>query len=88
MGIIVSRCFNGDADRCSGRVRPVPGVESPDALLLADPEERVEHAPVAHLCVLGLTLDLEAGLRQVDGKRPCRKSQGSNRPNRDKACFL
>lgn len=50
---------------------PVPGVERPDALLLADPEESVEHPSVAHLCVLGLTLDLQACLRQVDGERPC-----------------
>lgn len=47
----------------------VPGVERPDALLLADPEEGVEHASVAHLRVLGLTLDLQPSLRQVDGKR-------------------
>lgn len=50
---------------------PIPGVERPDALLLADPEESVEHPSVSHLCVLGLTLDLEARLRQVNGKRPC-----------------
>lgn len=37
---------------------PIPGVERPDALLLSDPEESVEHPSVAHLCVLGLTLDL------------------------------
>lgn len=36
----------------------IPRVERPDALLLADPEQSVEHAPVAHLRVLGLTLDL------------------------------
>lgn len=53
---------------------PIPGVECPDALLLADPEESVEHPSVAHLCVLGLTLDLEARLRQVNGKRPCGKT--------------
>lgn len=49
---------------------PIPRVECPDALLLADPEESVEHPSVAHLCVLRLTLDLEARLRQVNGKRP------------------
>lgn len=35
-----------------------PRVECPDALLLANSEEGVEHASVAHLCILGLTLDL------------------------------
>lgn len=50
---------------------PIPGVERPDALLLADPEESVEHPSVSHLCVLGLTLDLEARLGQVNGKSPC-----------------
>lgn len=54
---------------------PIPRVERPDALLLADPEESMEHPSVAHLCVLGLTLDLEARLRQVNGKRPCGKKQ-------------
>lgn len=52
----------------------VPRVERPDALLLADPKERVEHPSVAHLRVLGLTLDLQARLRQVDGKRACGKT--------------
>lgn len=50
---------------------PIPRVERPDALLLADPEESVEHSSVSHLCVLGLTLDLKARLREVNGKRPC-----------------
>lgn len=48
----------------------VPGVKRPDPLLLADPEEGVEHPPVTHLRVLGLTLDLQPRLGQVDGKRP------------------
>lgn len=54
-----------------GKSGPIPRVQRPDALLLADPEERVEHPPVAHLRVLGLTLDLETRLGQVNGKRPC-----------------
>jgi len=36
----------------------IPRVECPDTLLLSNLEEGMEHAPVAHLCVLGLTLDL------------------------------
>lgn len=35
-----------------GKVCSVPRVERSDALLLADPEEGVEHASVSHLCVL------------------------------------
>lgn len=54
-----------------GKAHFIPRVERPDALLLADPEQSVEHAPVAYLRVLGLTLDLQPGLSQVDGKRPC-----------------
>lgn len=46
-----------------------PRIKRPDALFLADPEEGVKHASVSHLRVLRLTLDLQPGLRQVDGKR-------------------
>lgn len=53
------------------KVHLLPRVECPDALLLANPEEGMEHASVSHLHILGLTLHLKAGLSQVDGKRPC-----------------
>lgn len=48
----------------------VPRVERSDPLLPADPQESVEHAPVADLRVLGLTLDLQPGLGQVDRECP------------------
>ncbi len=54
----------------SKNTRFIPRVERPDALLLADPEEGVKHASVAHLRVLGLTLDLQPGLSEVNGKCP------------------
>lgn len=51
------------------KLQCIPRVERPDTLLLPDPEQGVKHAPVAHLHVLGLTLDLQPGLGQVDGER-------------------
>ena len=48
----------------------IPRIQRFNSLLFADLEEGVEHASVAHLCVLGLTLDLQPGLSQVDGKCP------------------
>lgn len=48
----------------------IPRVERSDPLLLADPEEGMEHAPVANLRVLGLTLDLQPGLGQVNWECP------------------
>ena len=60
---------------------PVPRIECPDAFLFADSEESVEHPSVAHLCVLGLTLDLEACLCQVNGKSPCGKTTSMKIPD-------
>lgn len=53
-----------------GKVYFAPRVECSDALLLANPEEGMEHASVAHLCVLGLTLYLQPGLGQINGECP------------------
>ena len=46
-----------------------PRVQCLDALLLADLKQGVEHAPVAHLHVLGLALHLQPRLSQVYGER-------------------
>lgn len=53
------------------KVCSVPRVERSDALLFADPEQSVEHASVAHLRVLRLTLHLQPGLGQINRKCPC-----------------
>lgn len=54
-----------------GKVCSVPRVKRSDALLFANPEQSVEHASVAHLCVLRLTLHLQPGLGQINRKCPC-----------------
>lgn len=54
-----------------GKVCSVPRVQRSDALLFADPEQSVEHASVAHLCVLRLTLHLQPGLGQINRKCSC-----------------